>query len=116
MEDLFTQREEAFVRARITGLRLQRGVSEYKMSLELGHSKSYVQNISSGKGLPSLRELLYMCTYYFHITPMEFFDPQNKLPIQCRALFEKLMNLGEEDYTAATALVDRLHARKGGAK
>lgn len=43
-----------FLRNRITQLRLQKGVSEYQMSLELGHSRGYVQNISSGKSLPSV--------------------------------------------------------------
>ena len=41
-----------FVRDRITQLRLKKGVSEYQMSYDLGHSRSYVYNISSGKSLP----------------------------------------------------------------
>ena len=36
-----------FVRERITQLRLQKGVSEYKMSYDLGHSRGYINNISS---------------------------------------------------------------------
>ena len=38
-----------FIRDRITQLRIQKGVSEYKMSYDLGHSRSYIYNISSGK-------------------------------------------------------------------
>lgn len=45
--------DESFIRNRITQLRMQNGVSEYKMSLDMGHSKSYIQSISSGKALPS---------------------------------------------------------------
>lgn len=41
-----------FIRERITQLRLQKGVSEYKMSYDLGHSRGYINNISSGKTLP----------------------------------------------------------------
>ena len=37
-----------FIRNRITQLRLQKGVSEYQMGYDLGHSRSYVYNISSG--------------------------------------------------------------------
>ena len=33
-----------FIRHRVTELRLKKGVSEYQMSLDLGHSRSYVQN------------------------------------------------------------------------
>lgn len=32
--------EQDFIRERITNLRIQKGVSEYKMSLDLGHSCS----------------------------------------------------------------------------
>ena len=46
-----------FLRDRITQLRLQKGVSEYQMSLDLGHSRGYIQNISSGKSLPSVEGL-----------------------------------------------------------
>ena len=47
-----------FIRDRISQLRTNQGISEYKMSLDLGHSKSYVQSISSGKALPSMAEFL----------------------------------------------------------
>ena len=52
---------ETFIRERITELRIQKNISEYKMSLDLGHSKSYIQSISSGKALPSMSEFLYIC-------------------------------------------------------
>ena len=45
---------EQFVRDRITQLRLRKGVSEYKMSYDLGHSRGYVHNISSGKATPPM--------------------------------------------------------------
>ena len=47
---------DIFVRDRITQLRLSKGVSEYQMSYDLGHSRGYVNNISSGKALPSMGE------------------------------------------------------------
>lgn len=62
----------SYIRDRITQLRMQKGVSEYKMSLDLGHSKGYIQSISSGKSLPSVSELLYICEY-FCIEPKDFF-------------------------------------------
>ena len=67
--------DTTFIRDRITELRLQKGVSEYKMSMDLGHSKSYIQSISSGKSLPSLSEFLYICEY-FDISPNAFFDTE----------------------------------------
>ena len=51
--------DEKFIRDRITYLRMQKNVSEYKMSLDLGHGKSYIQIIASGRALPS-RISLYL--------------------------------------------------------
>mgnify|MGYP002624232772 CR=1 FL=1 len=62
-----------FIRHRITELRLRRGISEYKMSRDLGHNPSYIQHIVSGKGLPSMTEFLYICDY-LEVTPRTFFD------------------------------------------
>ena len=47
-----------FVRERISELRMRKGVSEYQMSYDLGHSRGYVNNITSGKTLPSMSECL----------------------------------------------------------
>lgn len=66
---------EKFIRERISALRTRKGVSEYKMSLDLGHSKTYIQSISSGRSLPSMTEFLYICDY-FGVTPAEFFDAE----------------------------------------
>lgn len=46
------------------------------MNYDFGHSKSYVQSISSGRALPSLLEFLYICDY-FGVTPAEFFNTED---------------------------------------
>lgn len=53
--------DEKFIRDRITELRLQKDVPERKMSIELGHSTSYIHSIASGRALPSMPEFLYIC-------------------------------------------------------
>ena len=75
--------DEKFIRKRITKLRMQKDVSEYKMSLDMGHSGSYINSIASGKAMPSMGEFLYMCEY-FGITPAEFFDENIPAPLQLR--------------------------------
>ncbi len=37
---------DQFVRNRITQLRIKKGISEYQMSYDLGHSRGYINNIS----------------------------------------------------------------------
>lgn len=58
------RRYEAFVRNRITELREQKGVSEHRMSLELGKSGSYIRSITNGISMPSLRELFNIMEYF----------------------------------------------------
>ena len=62
------------LRERITTLRLEKNVSERKMSLELGKSGTYIRHITNGRALPSLKELFGIIDY-FDMTPQEFFMP-----------------------------------------
>ena len=96
-----------FVRERITKLRLQKGVSEYKMSYDLGHSRGYINNISSGKTLPSMTEFLAVCEY-FDLTPAEFFDEKQKNPKLERELIQALEQLSDEDKRLTLMNVKRL--------
>ncbi len=96
-----------FIRERITQLRLQKGVSEYKMSYDLGHSRGYINNISSGKTLPSMTEFLAICEY-FGITPIEFFNAEALNPRVNRELLDALEQLSEEDLTLTLMNVKRL--------
>ena len=82
----------SFVRERITQLRLQKGVSEYQMSYDLGHSRGYVNNISSGKSLPSMTEFLAICDY-FGLTPREFFNSDDGAPGLTKELIRELERL-----------------------
>lgn len=98
---------DTFIRERITELRMQKGISEYKMSLDLGHSKSYIQSISSGKALPSLSEFLYICEY-LGVTPKEFFDAELKAPFQAKRLMQISKKLTSDDLELLIGLAERL--------
>ena len=99
---------EAFIRSRITDLRLKKGVSEYKMSYDMGHSKSYIQSITSGRALPSMSEFLYICEY-FGITPLDFFDNELKNPALLQQATDILKGLEEEDLLLILSIIKRLH-------
>ena len=103
--------EENFIRERLTQLRLRKNVSEYKMSLELGHSKSYIQSIVSGRSLPSMSEFLYICEY-LEITPMEFFDEELDSPALLEITIEKARDLGDADLQLLCQLMDRMKEKK----
>jgi transcriptional regulator with XRE-family HTH domain len=80
------------------------------MSLDLGHSKSYIQSISSGKSLPSLSEFLYICEY-LEITPRDFFDTDTREPFLANELYEEVKNMQAEDISALIGIAKRIKAR-----
>lgn len=100
-----------FVRDRITQLRIQKGVSEYKMSYDLGHSRGYINNISSGKALPSMVEFFAICEY-FDITPVDFFDISVKNPILLNQATQNLKLLDQEDLALIAQHINRLLKKK----
>ena len=99
--------DEKFFSERMTKLRIQKGVSEYKMSLDMGHSGSYINSIASGKALPSMGEFLYMCEY-FGITPAEFFDEKIDAPIRIAGINQILRELDESDLDLILTTAKRL--------
>lgn len=99
--------EAQFVQDRITQLRLQKGVLEYKMSYDLGHSRGYINNISSGKTLPSMAEFFAICDY-FEITPIAFFDPGIPNPGLLRETTDLLSQLEEDDLRLTRQNIARL--------
>lgn len=90
---------EQYIRDRISYLRTKKGISEYKMSLDLGHSKSYIQSISSGKALPSMSEFIYICEY-LGVSPKEFFDSEMEQPQLINELNELIRSMSEDDLKA----------------
>lgn len=102
---------DEFVRERITQLRLQKGVSEYRMSYDLGHSRGYINNISSGKTLPSMAEFFAICEY-FDITPLEFFNQSLRNPKLLNQTIAGLERLDEEDLELTLKNINRLLKKK----
>lgn len=88
-------------------LRLKKGVSEYQMSYDLGHSRGYVYNISSGKALPPLKEFLAICDY-FEITPQQFFDQSTEHPELIQKAVEGMKKLDEDDLLMLLGMIHRM--------
>ena len=89
--------DEQFIRDRITQLRMQKGVSEYRMSLELGRSRSYVQSIVSGR----------ICEY-LGTTPRDFFDRALVQPPLVQKATQALRSLPEQDLLLLLRIIQRL--------
>lgn len=98
---------EQFIRNRITELRLKKDISEYQMSLDLGKNKSYIQGISSGRSMPSMKQFFEICDY-LEITPLEFFNTdKNEQPL-LREAAALMKDLNKEDLEALFPILLRL--------
>lgn len=101
---------EDFIRQKITELRIRKNISEYKMSLDLGHSKSYIQSISSGRAMPSMSEFLYICEY-FNISPSDFFNEEKTDAVSVQELNDEVKTLSRDDIDLLILTAKRLNKK-----
>ena len=96
--------KEEFIK-RLTELRMNKGVSARDMSLSLGQSPGYINNIENGVNLPSMYLFFYICDY-FGITPLEFFDMDNSDPAKIREIAEASKGLTSEQLIHVIAIIN----------
>lgn len=90
--------------ARLADLRTDKGVSARDMSLSIGQSSNYINNIENGKSFPSMTGFFYICEY-LGITPSQFFDTSTPVPVKVQELMDavKGLNSGQLDNLIAIA-------------
>lgn len=98
--------ESDFVRDRITELRLKKGIAENRMSLDLGHSRSYMQSISSGRALPSMTEFLAICDY-LEVSPREFFNEESTNGYLVNKIQKEIKDMNEQDLLLLLDIIKR---------
>lgn len=98
--------DDKFIQDRINELRMKKNISEYQLSLELGHSQGYIQAITSGRNLPSMSAFLDICVY-FDITPSEFFDPAVNNPSLIRNIVKDIKKLSDNDLLLLSTVLKR---------
>lgn len=90
---------------RLAQLRMKRGVSARDMSLSIGQNPGYINNIESGKSMPSLAGFFYICDY-LELTPSQFFDTDSKNPPKLTTLSESLKKLDDRQLEAVENIVN----------
>ncbi len=98
--------EDDFVN-RLTMLRLAKGVSARDMSLSIGQNASYINNIESGKALPSMSAFLTICDY-LNVSPSEYFETGNNNPERIKQIIDDLKFLSNEQLEHIAAIVKGL--------
>lgn len=92
---------------RLAKLREEKGVSARDMSLSMGQNPGYINNIESGKSMPSLSGIFYICEY-LGITPKDFFDIEVKNPSKATELYTVAKGLTDEQLSNLIALAKGL--------
>lgn len=90
---------------RLARLREEKGVSARDMSLSMGQNPGYINNIESGKSMPSLTGIFYICEY-LGITPKDFFDVDNNDPVKIREIAEVSKGLTSEQLKHVIAIIN----------
>ena len=92
---------------RLAKLRAKKGVSARDMSLSIGQNPGYINNIETGKSMPSLAGIFYICDY-LGISPAEFFDTSSDNPARLKELTGYLKQLDDSQLENVTAIVKGL--------
>lgn len=92
---------------RLVELRMNKGVSARDMSLSIGQSAGYINNVENGVNFPSMSTFFYICEY-LGVTPKEFFDTQTQNPVKAKELLDATKNLSSEQLDHLIAIAKGL--------
>ena len=93
---------------RLVELRNQKGVSARDMSLSIGQSAGYINNIENGINYPSMSTFFYICDY-LNVTPEEFFNINNTNPNRLATLVDKASSLNNEQLDLIIKIIDSIY-------
>ncbi|MCH5349840.1 MAG: helix-turn-helix transcriptional regulator [Oscillospiraceae bacterium] len=96
-----------FIANRIATLRTSQNVSARDMSLSLGQSQSYINNIENKKALPSMQMFLYICEY-LKIEPKDFFDEEIPSPDKLNEVINALKPLKRDQLDILLTLIKEM--------
>ncbi|MBQ5592586.1 MAG: helix-turn-helix transcriptional regulator [Clostridia bacterium] len=98
--------KEQFIK-RLVELRMNKGVSARDMSLSIGQSAGYINNVENGVNFPSMTVFFYIC-HFLGVTPAEFFDTESKNPTKLDSIIKDLKCLDDKQLDTIATLVKDL--------
>ncbi|MCI9180494.1 MAG: helix-turn-helix transcriptional regulator [Lachnospiraceae bacterium] len=100
--------EKNFIGERITSLRLNEGISEYKLSKNIGKCNNYINKVASGSITPTLDSLLAICEY-FGITLAQFFqDESTSVSLTAEKIIAIVPHISEDKLQSLLTIVNSL--------
>ena len=104
---MVTHMEKAEFINRLVALRMNKSVSARDMSLSIGQSAGYINNIENGVNYPSMTVFFYICDY-LNITPKEFFDTETVNPTKATELLGAAKGLSSDQLDNLIAIAKGL--------
>jgi len=95
---------------RLVQLRMKKGVSAREMSLSIGQSPGYINNIESGVNYPTMQSFFYICDY-LDVSPQEFFDTETENPVRVNELMQAAKGLHDDLLVHLIAIVKSLQQK-----
>ena len=92
---------------RLAELRNNKGVSARDMSLSIGQNPGYINNIETGKSLPSMSVFFFICEY-LDVSPQEFFDFDSKYPKELSEFISNIKSLDDNQFKNISGIVTAL--------
>ncbi|MBO4884155.1 MAG: helix-turn-helix transcriptional regulator [Clostridia bacterium] len=89
---------------RLAALRIQKGISARDMSLSLGQSAGYINNIENGVNFPSMSMFFLICDF-LNVSERDFFDADLPSPSKARELSEACRGLSDDQLQNLIALI-----------
>ena len=97
---------------RITQLRMQKNISEKKLSRDIGKTATYLSSMNKNKSMPSLRTLISICDY-FGVSLNDFFDfTNNPSPIKINEIKNELLKFSENELETLLRFLQEINKNK----
>ncbi len=100
-----------YIRNRIANIRISKNISARKLSLELGMSSEYVNQVENGRLTPSLDFILNFCDY-FGLSVSEFFNQTNVFPLEYKELLSELNKLTPDELSQIINIIKLINKNK----
>jgi len=100
-----------FIGERVTSLRLAKGISEYNLSKSIGKCNNYINKVTSGSILPSMKALTDICDYFEITLPQFFSENLDQVPLNLARIHAILPELTDEQLNSLLVII---HSMKEG--
>ena len=103
--------DRKFVQQRIARIRNAHKISARRLSLELGQSTEYINQIENGNSMPSLDGLFNFCDY-FGISLGEFFEENYNFPVEYGQIISELNKMDAQEIGTVYELLKVINKNK----